>query len=153
MYTVQCLEALLNMRRETQTWKVWQEPVASLWQQIPKLDIALYSVPHLHHVRCGKKTQQASKPMRKSASSASGGLKLGAATLATKCCSETCSTRKCWTTRNGAIANRSVSHAQLAGSARAMSPRTTAQSAANKAILSSQHRCWRTTRAEVDEHS
>ena len=43
--------------------------------------------------------------------------------------------------------------AQLAGSARAMSTRTTAQNAANKAILSSQELCWPTTRDEVDEQS
>ena len=52
MYTVQCQEDLLSMRRASRARKVWRQSVASFWREIPELDIALYSVPHLHHVRC-----------------------------------------------------------------------------------------------------
>ena len=52
MYTVQCLEALLSMWRASRARKVWRQSVASFWEEIPELDIALYSVPHMHHVRC-----------------------------------------------------------------------------------------------------
>ena len=95
------------------------------------------------------KMYEPSTTRQKTASSASGGLKLGAATLATTCCSETCSTRTCWTTRKGTIANRSVSHAQLAGSARAMSTRTHAPSAGSADTSSSRGRAWTITSGEV----
>ena len=52
MYTVQCQEDLLSMRRASRGRKVWRQSVASVGEEIPKLDIALYSMPHLHHVRC-----------------------------------------------------------------------------------------------------
>ena len=52
VYTVQCQEALLSMRRASRARTVWRQSVASFWEEIPELDIALYSVPHMHHVRC-----------------------------------------------------------------------------------------------------
>ena len=85
---------------------------------------------------------------QKTAGTASDTLKLGTATLATKCSNETCSTRTCWTTKDGAIARWSVWRAQLAGSARAMSQHTNARSAVNKAILCLQDTCWPTPKKD-----
>ena len=112
----------------------------------------LHSVPLLRDVQPDQKCTGL-RPEQQTASTANDTLKLGTATLATRCSNETCSTRTCCTPRNRTIARLSAWRAQLAGSARAMSPRTTARSAASKAISSSRELCWPTTRDEVDEHS
>ena len=52
MHTVLCHEDLLSMRQASGAKRLWRQSVEQVWQRIPELDIAMYSVPHLHQVRC-----------------------------------------------------------------------------------------------------